>query len=651
MKVLGMEVLTLAALILCASAVVAAGKSVNGGGFVSKSPTFERIKGMDMRFGGTIGDRISANQRNWLLTAPASNPGMLQILRDRDKPPARDLYHFIGEFPGKYLTSATECYRITKDPALRKTIETFAADLISAQADDGYIGPFPKDKRMLGRIGDEGVWDLWGQYHCMLGLYTWYVESGDKEALAACRRTADFFCKTFLDDGHRVMDAGYGVTNESCIHIFTLLYEVTGEPRYLQLAHEIEKDFETPAPPALLEKSVSWVNHDYIRASLDGKAYSQLPYARWEGLHALQGVGELYYITGDERYRKAFEQFWWGIAQYDVHNTGGFSSWETAVGDPYNTGPIETCCTVAWMALSVDMLRMSGDSRVADELELSTWNGMLGAQSPSGRWWTYDTPMNGLREAASMFTGTAGQARPGMPEVSCCAMNGPRGIGMLSEWAVMSASDGIVLNYYGQSTFTASTPSGGKVHIEQKTDYPVDGRLSISVNPDKAQSYTLYLRIPSWSRKTSVRLNRANMDDVVPGKYLKLARNWKPGDKIELTLDMSPRLWVGEKAFAGQVSVYHGPILLAYDRRFDTYEPDKLPMIDLTVPLTRVTTWKASPKPMLLLRFGTKDGKGITLCDFASAGNAGTKYISWLPASGEEPVSWTRENLLRSVWP
>jgi DUF1680 family protein len=557
---------------------------------------------------------------------------MLQMFRDRDRTQERDLLPWSGEFAGKYLTSAVECYRLTRDPALADHIKSFVKELIATQAPDGYMGPFKQSERMIG----PGRWDLWGQYHCMLGLFLWYRETGDKKALVACRRTADHFCRFFLDGSRRVKDAGSEEMNESCIHIFTLLYQETGEPRYLQLAKEIERDFESPP------------SGDYIRQSLDGKAFYQLPKPRWEGLHAVQAISELYFITGEEKYRRAYEQIWWTIDEFDRHNTGGFSSGEQAQGNPYHQGAIETCCTIAWMALSVDMLRMTGDSRVADELELSTYNGILGSQEPNGRWWTYDTPMDGERKAATQDIHF--QQRPGSPELSCCSVNAPRGLGILSEWAVMSAEDGVVLNYYGSSEFTAKTPSGENVRITQKTDYPLSGQVAVNVKPEKSEQFRLYLRIPSWSRRTKALLNGKPVDNVEPGRYLIIDRKWSLDDRIELTLDMSTRLWVGERECANKVSIYHGPVLLAYDSRFDLYDPSNLPAIDLAKPAESVKP-NGNPKPMLLLKFRTKEGKNITLCDFASAGMAGNRYISWLPASGLKAVEFTRDNPMRISWP
>jgi hypothetical protein len=567
------------------------------------------------------------------MTAPESNPAMIQMFLDRERVPGHDLLPWSGEFAGKYLTSAVEGYRLTRDHALKEEIKRFVADLVASQASDGYMGPFSMGSRMLGH----GLWDLWGQYHCMLGLLRWYEETGDATAFAACRRTADYFCRFFLDETHRVWDADSYEMNESCIHVLALLYEKTGEPRYLRLVREIEKDISTPP------------SGNYIEGSLAGRPFYQLPKPRWEGLHAVEGVAELYFITGDDRYRRAFEQIWWTIDEFDRHNTGGFSSGEQAQGNPYDMGAIETCCTIAWMAISLDMLRMTGDSRVADELELSTFNAVFGAQQADGRWWTYNTPMNGDRKAGTQDI--AFQARPGSPELSCCSVNGPRGIGMLSDWAVMSAPEGPVLNYFGPASFVLKTPAGRGLWIEERTRYPLQGRVLVAVSPDLPETFELRVRIPEWSARTGVKLNGSQVTGAVPGRYLALKRLWKPGDTLELNLDMSPRLWVGERESAGAASVYLGPILLAYDPRFDVYDPGALPKLNLAVVPKGAKPPAHTPAPWLLLRFATADGKGLTLCDFASAGAAGNRYVSWLPVDGVHPAAFTRANPMRIMWP
>jgi DUF1680 family protein len=596
-------------------------------------PALEPVAGLRCAVHGPLVARVEANVRHWLLAAPEANPAMLQMFRDRDRTPGRDLVPWAGEFAGKYLASAVEGLRLTGDARLEAHLRRFVADLVATQGQDGYLGPFPRDRRMTGK----GLWDLWGQYHVMLGLYLWAKETGDADALAACRRCADYYCTTFQVGRRRVLHAGSEEMNQSSIHIFTLLYRETGEPRYLRLARKIERDWETPP------------SGDYVRTALAGTPFFKTPKPRWEGLHAIQAIAELHLLTGEEKYRRAFEHIWWSILEGDRHTTGGFSSGEQATGNPYDPRPIETCCTVAWMALTLDYLRLTGDSRAADELELSTWNAVLGAQNAGGRWWTYNTPMDGERKASAhdiVF-----QARAGSPELNCCSVNGPRGLGMLSRWAVMTAKDGIALNFYGPSEFTVPSPTGNKVRLEQRTDYPLGGDVRLTVNPQAEERFTLRLRIPGWSRRTRVAVNGQEQAGVKPGSYLAIERVWKAGDAVTLHLDLSPWLWVGEREAAGKAAVYHGPLLLAYDPRFDVHDPGRLPVLDAKLTAADKSMPEITPQPLLLLRFPTTDGREVVLCDFASAGAAGNRYISWLPARGHKPAAFSKDSPLRALWP
>lgn len=412
--------------IAAANATEPAWKAPDQGTLALHSPADTRFK-----FEGVLGQRLEANREQWLMCAPQANPGLLEMFRVRDRQPVPDIMPWAGEFAGKYLISAVQALRLSDSPALWQQVSNVVAGLIATQAEDGYLGPFPKATRLKSN------WDLWGHYHVMLALMMWHEATGDAASLLACRRAGDLICATFLDTSLRVFDAGSPEMNMAVIHSLGRLHRLTGEARYLRMMREIEKDWERAG--------------DYFRTGLSGVEFFQIPRPRWESLPDLQGLVELYRITGDPRYRRAFEHHWRSIVRWDRHNTGGFSSGEQATGNAFSPAAIETCCTVAWMAMTVDMLRLTGDPLCADELELTTFNGGVGAQHPSGRWWTYNTPMDGFREASAHTI--VFQARAGTPELNCCSVNAPRALGMLSEWAVMADAAGLVVNYYGPGSF------------------------------------------------------------------------------------------------------------------------------------------------------------------------------------------------------
>ncbi|MBM3188159.1 MAG: hypothetical protein FJZ90_05490 [Chloroflexi bacterium] len=587
---------------------------------VKRSLALEPIPDAAFAFHGLVGHRLEANLEQWLLVAPQANPAMLEMFRDRDRTPRRDLVPWAGEFAGKYLTSAALAHRLSRDERLRAQLDMFVDALIGVQAEDGYLGPFPTHERLTGKTADgkHALWDLWGHYHCMLGLLMWYQQTGYEPALAACRRAADHLCRRFLDTGERVLDAGAEEMNMAVSHGLALLYQETGEERYLRLVREIERDWQTP--PA----------GDYVRTALAGIPFYQTPKPRWESLHDIQAILTLHEVTGETQYRQAFEHIWRSIRETDRHNTGGFSSGEKAQGSPYHPGAIETCCTVAWMALSVDMLRLTGDAQAADELELSTLNAAPGAQSPSGRWWTYNTPMDGVRKASAheiVF-----QAREGSPELNCCSVNGPRSLGMLADWAIMRGTDGaVVLNYYGPSAFAVTLPSGGRLQLTQNTEYPREGHIEIVVGLERDETFPLQLRIPAWSRRTLARVNGEPLE-AHPGNYLTLERTWRNGDTISLDLDMSLRVWRGERELEGKVCLFRGPVLLAYDRRFSDMDPDAVPAPDLEHLGAEMLPWRGAwPTPWVLLRLQAANGRDLVLCDYATAGATGAPYLTWLP--------------------
>ena len=608
----------------------------------------EAIPAAHFQLHGFVGERVQANAEHWLSVAPQNNPGLLDMFARRDSGVKPDLMPWAGEFVGKYLISGVQALRMSDDPKLKQALQQVVDRLLALQAEDGYLGPWPKPERLRGQ------WDLWGHYHVLLGLLMWSEHTGDRRAQAAAERIADLVCQTCLGTGFRVFDAGSQEMNMAILHGLALMYEKTGTPSYLQMAKDVLQDFQRAG--------------DYYRTGLAGKEYFRTPRPRWESLHSVQGLAELYRITGDASFRQAFLHHWASLRRFDFRNTGAFSSGEQATGNPFRNDAIETCCVVAWQTVMIDALRLTGDATIADDLELSTLNAMLGAQHPSGAWCTYDTPMAGQRLPSHIQINF--QARPGAPHLNCCSVNGPRGYGSISQWGLMRLGQGValpgtsrktagetlVVNYFGPLHATLPLADGTPVTVTQETDYPVGGKVTLKIETKEklAQSFTLALRIPAWSKRTQVDVNGTPVANVTPGRYLELERSWQAGDRVTVQFDMTVRCEPGDLEQYGQVSLYRGPLLLAWDSRFGAGSAPQLDVTKLDQAQVRsideaIVKAAGAYRPWLVLDVPAAAGGTARLLDFASAGATTTdgkplsSYTSWLPAANlppPRPVAW-----------
>ena len=600
--------------------------------------SLEEIPALRLALDGVVGQRVQANIDNWLMVAPDNNPGLLGIFAQRDSGKMPDMVPWAGEFVGKYLISSVQAMRMSDDPKLRELLQGIVDRLVALQAEDGYLGPWTREERLLGH------WDLWGHYHVMFGLMMWYEHTGDSQAMTACRRAADLVCDTYLETGRKMHYAGSPDRNMAIIHILARLYRKTGEPRYLSMANKILEDFPQGG--------------DYFRTGLVGMEFFRTPRPRWESLHCVEGLMELYRVTGDPWIRQAFLHHWASMRRFDVRNSGGFSSQEQASGNPYTDTSIETCSVIGWQAVMCDALQLTGDSTIADDLELTTFNAAIGAQHPSGAWCTYTTPMQGQRVPFVSMHGQ--QTRPSAPDLTCCTVNAPRGYGIISEWGLMQGVDRLAINYYGPMQADFQLADGTPITIRQNTNYPVGGDVTLAVDTPADRTITIDLRIPGWSTDTKVQLNGQAVPDVQPGKYLRLTRRWQADDEITLHFDMRLRYEAGDLNQYGKASLYRGPILLACDSRFqedERFEPNAIESVDIAK-LNESTLVKVDEEivkaageypPWLVVDVPTTTGRKLRMIDFANAGAATrqgspiSRYATWLPATGmrpPRPVTW-----------
>ena len=553
-----------------------------------------------------------------------------------------------GEFVGKLLTGMAYCYRATPDEALKDAADEIITDLAKAQGKDGYLGVFLGGARYSISSGN---WDLWNQYHCIVGLVEWYKLTGSDTALEVAKKCLDCIYDTFKDRSYIV--AGGEETNRGIAHGYAMMYQVTGEQKYLDEAIRI------------IEKDCKGEKNSWYDCALKGRDFASSKCLRWEVLHMVMTLGILYEETGNKEYYEVMSFVWESVLKTDVHNGGTFTTNEGACGDPFAEGIVETCCTIAWAALTNEYYRYNQSVRVADELERSYLNGVLGGLLDDDKYCTYNTPQDGIEGSADFHGGgydgrrvpsqkdIAFQYNSTSPDMNCCQANYARGIGQLSGWAVMSGENALYLNYYGPSAIT--TKVGDKtVTLTQKTEYPLNGKVSLTVSGlEQDTAFTLNLRIPTWAHGSTVSFDGKTVN-AKSGEYFEIDKTFKNGDTIELNIALSFTYQTGERAQKGFASVFYGPVLLTLD---NYYAPNAPQSTALTVKEIENAVISAGGQEDAMLFFDlTVGNETLRLVDFASAGKyhenpIPSTYYSWLTITdapeSKEGVTWQNTDKIK----
>ena len=67
----------------------------------------------------------------------------------------------------------------------------------------------------------------------------------------------------------------------------------------------------------------------------------------------------------------------------------------------------------------------------------------------------------------------------------------------------MRRGDQVLVNYYGPCRAELEAGKGGRFAIEQVTDYPLSGSVTLKIARGAGQKLTLCLRIPAWCTKAT----------------------------------------------------------------------------------------------------------------------------------------------------
>lgn len=209
------------------------------------------------------------------------------------------------------------------------------------------------------------------------------------------------------------------------------------------------------------------------------------------------------------------------------------------------------------------LLELTGEAKYADVMELVLFNSALSTMDIDGTRFCYTNPL-----ARSKWTPMLSQDSPERWSefpCYCCPPQVARTLAKVHEWAYSSSDDGLWVNLYGGSVVETELPKRGKLRLTQETDYPWEGKVTITIDAAPAAELALLLRIPGWADSARVAVNgRQSPSAAVPGTYAELKRTWHAGDVVTLELPIRSRLMIAhpevEEAH-NQVAVMRGPVV------------------------------------------------------------------------------------------
>ena len=219
------------------------------------------------------------------------------------------------------------------------------------------------------------------------------------------------------------------------------------------------------------------------------------------------------------------------------------------------------------MASDEIMLRMTGDPFWAEHCEEVAFNTYPAAVMPDFKALRYITsPNHVVSDSENHYPGIA-NAGPFLSmnpfSSRCCQHNHAFGWPYFAEHLILATPDnGVAAAMYSACRATVKVSDGHEVILHEETHYPFDGTVCFTLGTESEVSFPMYFRIPSWAENAVVTVNGKHAGKAVPGKYVKIDRLWKDGDKVMLEFPMSFRMhtWQTNK---NSVSVYYGPLTLS----------------------------------------------------------------------------------------
>jgi uncharacterized protein len=476
-------------------------------------------------------------------------------------------------------------------PEMRGPTEEMIRQVVAAQEPGGYLNTYfvesKQSERMLPKT-QTGGHELYCLGHMIQAGIAWYRATGDPTLLNAGLRFVDDF---LLPNYGPAANQGPIVAGHPEIEMSLIeLYRTTGNRRYLDLAGYI---LQGDPRIALQERQIV-----YMFCGVPFTSRTRLEGHAVRAMYACCGAADYYLETGDPAYWKTLNRLWDDLVEHQLYVTGGVGARSDgeAFGNAYelpnDTAYGESCAAIGNMMWNWRMLSASGDAKFTDVMERALYNGINSGMSLDGKLYCYRNPL-------AFDPSTGDKIRNPWYDTTCCPPNLERTFAALPGYFYSISAEGVYVHFYDNSELNWQLQNGVKLSIKQTTHYPWEGTVHLAIAPASAQEFTLFVRIPGWSKRNTVKVNGSAVAGIVPGEYLPLKRRWSAGDAVELSFDMQPQALHANLAVTedrGRVAFQRGPIVYCMEQLDQAIAAETQSFPRYTAQLTETTTTHYDPQ-------------------------------------------------------
>ena len=479
----------------------------------------------------------------------------------------------------KTIEGASYVLQTFPDAKLKAYIDSVLDVVGAAQESDGYlytartINPehphgWAADKRWAAE--EHASHELYNLGHMVDAACAHYQATGSDKFLNIAKRYADCVIKEVgAGEGQACVVPGHQIAEMALAR----LYVLTGEKKYLDEAKFLLdyrgktkiKNIYSQSDKPVVDQTEAWGHA--VRA---GYMYA--------------GMADVAALLGDSTYIKAIDTIYENIVSKKYYLTGGVGARHQgeAFGADYElpnlTAYNETCAAISMVYLFERMFLLHGDAKYIDCLERTLYNGVISGMSVDGGKFFYPNPLSS--DGHYRFNADNTMTRQPWFGCACCPSNLCRFIPSMPGYVYGVRDNNLYVNLFAANTATIKV-NGKDVTLEETTQYPWDGDISIKVLQNKAKTFNMLVRIPGWVQSKvvpsdlyafnddifstyEVSVNGQKVEGELENGYLVINRNWKKGDVVRIHFDMPVRTVVANLRVSddrGRIAVERGPLV------------------------------------------------------------------------------------------